>query len=112
MNKFVYGLLFVLTVAFGETIQSESKNSADCLILEDENSIICKYVHPRSEEDKEISVKWVDPSGESSRERTLLIPAGHGSIYDFRYIEGRVKGIWQFQVKDTDINISTSFEIK
>ncbi len=112
MNKFVYGLLFVLTVSFCETIESESKNSADCLILEDENSIICKYVHQRSEEDKEINVKWVDPSGEISRERTLLIPAGHGSIYDFRYIEGRVKGIWQFQVIDKEVNISTNFEIK
>ena len=112
MNKFLYIILFVSSIAFCETIEEEAKNSVDCLILEDENSIICKYVHERIDTDKEINVQWINPQGEISRERTLLIPAGHGSIYDFRYIAGRENGIWQFKVFDEELKLSTTFEIE
>ncbi len=112
MNKTIYLLFFIISVTFAEMIEDELQASVDCLILEDENSIICKYEHERMEQDREIMVKWINPSGEISRERTLLLPAGHGSIYDFRYIEGRMKGIWQFKVSDDKIETSTTFEIQ
>ena len=112
MNKIIYILFFLTSLSFAELIDEKPQTTVDCLILEDENSIICKYEHERSEEDKEILVQWIDPNGELSRERTLLLLAGHGSIYDFRYIEGRMKGIWQFKVKDKDLETSTTFEIK
>ena len=112
MKKLICSLLFFGSLAFAETIDEENKNIADCLILQDENSIICKYLHERLEEDKEIFIQWVDPQGETSRERTLIIPAGHGSIYDFRYIEGRMKGIWQFKVKDNEVETTATFEIE
>ena len=112
MNKILYILLFFTVLAFSETIEEEVINSVDCLILEDENSIICKYRHERIDEDKEIKVQWINPLGEISRERVLIIPAGHGSIYDFRYISGRLKGIWQFIVTDKEIKLDTNFEIK
>ena len=115
MNKIIYSLLFCSALVFAENelvSEEEAKNAADCLILEDENSIICKYLHERLEEDKEIIVKWVDPQGEISRERTLIIPAGHGSIYDFRYIEGREKGIWQFKVLEDGIETSATFQLE
>lgn len=112
MNKMIYILLFVISIGFAELIEEDSKVKVDCLILQDENSIICKYEHERLEEDKEILVQWISPKGEISRERTLLLPAGHGSIYDFRYIEGRMKGIWQFKVFDDTVETSTTFEIE
>ncbi len=112
MKKAIYLILFITSVVFAEIIDEEAKVSVDCLILEDENSIICKYEHERIEEDKEILAQWISPTGEVSRERTLLLPAGHGSIYDFRYIEGRMKGIWQFKVTDNGLETSTTFEIQ
>ncbi|PLY06291.1 MAG: hypothetical protein C0625_10020 [Arcobacter sp.] len=112
MNKLIYILLFTVSISFSEIIDEEPKISVDCLILQDENSIICKYEHERIEEDKNINVQWIDPNGEVSRERILLIPAGHGSIYDFRYIEGREKGIWQFKVIDGEVETSATFEIE
>ena len=112
MNKAIYLLFFIISIAYAEIIEEEPKVSTDCLILEDENSIICKYEHERSEEDREILVKWIDPNGELSRERILILPAGHGSIYDFRYIEGRMKGIWQFKVIENDQESSATFEIE
>ena len=103
--------LFFCCSLFLTLLHADSKK-VDCLILEDENSIICKYEHKRIDEDKEIQVQWINPQGEISRERILLIPAGHGSIYDFRYISGRLKGTWQFIVVDKDIKLNTSFEIQ
>ena len=127
MKKIIYALVLVSSFCLAQTIEespinnsneneayleeNENVNSADCLILEDENSIICKYLHTRMPEDREIVIHWIDPVGEISRQRTLIIPAGHGSIYDFRYIEGRQKGIWQFKVIEGENETSTTFEI-
>lgn len=111
MKKILYSILFILSATFAETIESP-ENSVDCLILEDENSIVCKYTHERIDDDKEIQVLWIDPKGEISRDRKLIIPAGHGSIYDFRYIEGRSKGIWTFKVVDKELETTTTFELE
>lgn len=122
MKKYIYSFLLVFSFCFAETVEVEEvpasdfvtekiENSADCLILEDENSIICKYLHTRTPEDKEIIVQWINPKGEISRERTIVIPAGHSSIYDFRYIEGREKGVWQFKVFEDYTETATTFMI-
>jgi hypothetical protein len=111
MNKFICILLF-LTVSFAEILEDSKKSSVDCLILEDENSIICKYEHERMEEDKEIKIQWVNPLGKISRDRIIIIPAGHGSIYDFRYIDGREKGLWKFKAIYEDEILLTEFELK
>ena len=112
MKKIIIISLFLFAQVFAETIDKDTNYSADCLILEDENSIVCKYIHERSEEDKEIQIQWIDPNGEISRDRMVLIPAGHGSIYDFRYVSGRISGIWQFKVIDNGRKTITTFEIK
>ncbi len=112
MNKFVYILLLFLTTGFSEVIDGYQKSSVDCLILEDENSIICKYTHQRIDEDKEIVIQWINPLNEISRDRLITIPAGHRSIYDFRYIDGRQKGIWKFKTIYKNEILITEFEIK
>lgn len=112
MKKILSSLLLVSTIGFCETFDELPKYSADCLILEDENSIICKYEHERLEEDKEIFVQWINPNGEISRERKILIPAGHGSVYDFRYVDGRMKGEWQFKVTEDENETITTFSIE
>lgn len=113
MIRYICILLVSVILGFSEIIEldDEIKSSVDCLILQDENSIICKYEHQRMEEDKEVVIQWINPQGEISRERTIIIPAGHGSIYDFRYIEGRIKGIWQFKVKAAEEEVSTTFTL-
>ncbi|XPV69306.1 MAG: hypothetical protein ACNI25_01720 [Halarcobacter sp.] len=113
MFRLFFILVFVfISNTFAEVIDEEDKNIVDCLILQDEDSIVCKYMHERMQTDKNIIVKWIDPQGELSRQRTLIIPAGHGSIYDFRYIQGREKGLWQFIVIDGKDEYSTTFEIQ
>ncbi|AXH15724.1 hypothetical protein [Malaciobacter mytili] len=110
MKKIVFLIVFSLFSLFAsEQVEVES---VDCVILEDENSIICKYVQDRVDFEKKVTIQWIDPENELSRSREMLIPAGHGSVYDFRYIDGRKKGIWTFKVIDQDKAYEAKFELK
>lgn len=93
-------------------IQDEVQKEVDCLILEDEDSIICKYILPREEFDKRVQFDWIAPNGELSRSRELNVSAGHGSVYDFRYIKGREPGIWTLKVTDGNETYNTNFQLK
>lgn len=108
MKKYLFLLFVFISFSFAQ----ESENPVDCLILEDENSIICKYVHERVDYDKEVEFQWVEPSGNVTRKRKMVIPAYHGSIYDYRYIEGRSKGEWIFRVVDGSLEYQTTFTLK
>jgi len=89
-----------------------NENQADCIILKDENSIICKYIQDRVNFDKNVIFNWVEPNGEISRTKNLIIPAGHGSVYDYRYYSGRTKGIWTFKVTDGEKRYTTNFTVE
>lgn len=124
MFRYLIFFLFFLTNLFSENINLENQveiqketlkqkePKCDCLILEDENSIICKFELLRQNIEKLIVVQWINPKGEISRSRDMIIPAGHGSIYDYRYIEGRKKGLWLFQVIMDNEKYSTKFTLK
>jgi len=107
--KFKY--LFLLCVVFLTFLKAEEE-VADCIILEDENSIICKYSHTRISEEKNITVQWIEPDGTITRTRNMIIPAYHGSVYDYRYVEGRTKGLWTFKVIDGQKEFTTNFNIE
>ena len=118
LNK-IFTVMFTLTVFFhaqaneGLSKEYEEDNVfVDCLILEDENSIICKFNAKRETNDQEIIVQWIDPQGEISRSREMIVPAGHGSIYDYRYIDGRALGKWTFKVITDEKEHTTTFELK
>ena len=100
--KIVISLLLVI-FSFADEI------GVDCVILTDENSIICKYVHKRVNYEKKVRFDWIEPNGVISRSRIMTIPPGHGSVYDYRYIEGRTKGKWTFRVTDGNKTYSTNF---
>lgn len=108
MNK-VFLVFFTLIIMLTNI---SANTSSDCIIIKEDNSIICKYIHSRKTDDRNIRIEWINPNKEISRVKELILPAGHGSVYDFRYVEGRIKGIWTFRVIDNDITTSTTFEIK
>lgn len=124
MIKFLIPFLLCTTIVFAEssadnnkkiedTIQKSYNPNVDCLILEDENSIICKFeVIKDSQNEQKIVINWVNPNGEISRTREMLIPAGDGSAYDFRYLDGRESGKWDFKIIYNEKEYSTSFELK
>ncbi|MCT7603843.1 hypothetical protein [Aliarcobacter butzleri] len=124
MIKFLIPFLLCTTIVFAEssadnnkkiedTIQKSYNPNVDCLILEDENSIICKFeVIKDSQNEQKIVINWVNPNGEISRTREMLIPAGDSSAYDFRYLDGRESGKWDFKIIYDEKEYSTSFELK
>ncbi|VAY88048.1 hypothetical protein MNB_ARC-1_750 [hydrothermal vent metagenome] len=109
MIKILY-IVFMVILINSNSIANNHK--VDCIILEDENSIICKYIQTRVSYDKTVIFEWINPSGEISRTRELIIPAGHGSLYDYRYIQGRSLGVWTFRVIDDTKEYKTNFTIK
>ncbi len=118
MIKKLFYLLFI-TASFSYATEDvatsfyvENEQRVDCLILKDENSIICKYMFPRELEDKKLLFEWINPKNEVTRQRDIIAPAGHGSAYDFRYLEGRTKGVWTFKVTDKEKILTTNFELK
>ena len=108
MNKLFITFAFCISTLSA----AEDFSGADCLIIEEENSIICKYSNVRKSYDRNIKIFWINPKENISREKEVLVPAGHGSVYDFRYIEARIKGLWSFKVIDNEKEFSTTFEIK
>ena len=124
MIKFLMPFLLCTTIVFAEssadnnkkiedTIQKSYNPNVDCLILEDENSIICKVeVIKDPQNEQKIVINWVNPNGEISRTREMLIPAGDSSAYDFRYLDGRESGKWDFKIIYDEKEYSTSFELK
>ncbi|WP_198306104.1 hypothetical protein [Arcobacter vandammei] len=114
MIKYLILPLFAISLFAIESEKSIEYNpKVECLVLEDENSILCKFeviIDPA--EDQTISIKWINPNEEISRTRDIVVPAGDSSAYDFRYLDGREKGIWNFKIIYNDREYSNSFEIK
>lgn len=105
---------FSLFVLFFSLFQfgNAQENNVDCLILEDENSIICKYSLYQVGEERNVLIQWIEPDQTITREREMIVPQNHGSIYDYRYIEGRTKGVWTFKVIDEEKEYTTNFTIE
>lgn len=96
-----------------EEISTKPYNpNVDCLILEDENSIICKFEVIRNDKDQDIIIHWISPTGEISRTREMVIPAGDISAYDYRYLDGREGGKWNFRVVYNGNEYTSQFELK
>jgi hypothetical protein len=105
MIKYMVSFLLLANVMFAENaIVEEEKTievtqvynpNVDCLILEDENSIICKFEVIRDTKDQQIVINWVSPTGEISRTREMNIPAGDVQlmIIDILMVEKVVNGI-------------------
>ncbi|MDY0052189.1 MAG: hypothetical protein RBR65_06565 [Aliarcobacter sp.] len=122
MIKYLVSFLVFANVLFAENILVEEEKlvevtqpynpNVDCLILEDENSIICKFEVIRDIKDQQIVIHWISPTGEISRTREMNIPAGDVSAYDYRYLDGREGGKWNFKIVYNENEYTSSFELK
>ena len=121
MTKYIVSFLLLINVLFAEekvlNKQEVTENvpynpNVDCLILEDENSIICKFEIIRAEIEQQIIIHWISPTGEISRTREMIIPAGDSSAYDYRYIDGRENGKWDFKIIYNQKEYISQFELK
>ena len=71
-----------------------------CEALDDGiEKIRCTLAVARMDEAREATFYWhSDAFPQDDRERTLSLPANHGSVYDYRYLRGRAQGIWTVTV--------------
>lgn len=123
MNRYLVSLLMSTTLLFAQEnlvntqevidINQPYDPNVDCLILEDENSIICKFEVVRdTEKEQIITINWISPTGEISRTREMIIPPGDSSAYDYRYLDGREGGKWDFTIIYNGKEYSSKFELK
>ena len=119
MNRYLVFFLICVLPLFGNVVQKKKKKikdynpNADCLVLEDEKSVICKFEVMREEtKEQQITINWISPTGEISRTREMVIPAGDTSAYDYRYLDGRENGKWDFKIIYSGKEYSTKFELQ
>ena len=112
MIKYVVPFLLIINIALFAEEKEPYNPNVDCLILEDENSIICKFEIIRADKEQQIIIHWVSPTGEISRTREMLIPAGDSSAYDYRYLDGREGGKWDFKIIYDGKEYISKFELK
>ena len=119
MNRYLVFFLICVLPLFGNVVQVNEEKikdynpNADCLVLEDEKSVICKFEVMRDEtKEQQITINWISPTGEISRTREMLIPAGDTSAYDYRYLDGRENGKWDFKIIYNNQEYTTKFELK
>ena len=108
-------IIFFLFLSINLYAYNTNNVKCDITKLNDKNNkdiIICKYIQKRVNFDKTIFIEWINPIDRVERARKLKIPAGHGSVYDYRYLAGRAKGIWKFVVTDNNQTYQTTFEVK
>jgi len=83
---------------------SAQDSTLTCEVVDDGvEQIKCTFATPRKNETREISFYWhSDMHPQDDRERDIVLPANHGSVYDYRYLRGRAQGAWTVTVTLTD----------
>jgi hypothetical protein len=107
MNKILFAIL-ILSLSF----LVANENSVDCIVIKDENQIVCKYMQEWSDTENKVIFNWIAPNGKLSRSKTLVVPVGHLSVYDYRFLRGRAKGVWTLITKSKGRNYKTNFTVE
>ena len=90
--------------------KSSNKNEA-LICLDEDEKITCKLMTKRVKKERSVRFEWESPNGKDNREREILLPANHASVFDARYKKGRVKGNWKVEVELDGEKISTTFKL-
>ncbi len=93
-----------------EVRKSADKNEA-LICLDEGKTITCKLMTKRVDKDRKVEFEWESPNGKDDRERDMVLPANHASIFDARSKNGRAKGLWTVEVEIDDMKLSTTFKI-
>jgi hypothetical protein len=106
MMKFItLFIAFTLSILAADALVCKVVNEDEIL------KIKCIYKTARKDYDRNISMAWTSPSTpQDDRFKTVLLPAQHGSAYDFRYFDGRADGSWTISATDDSTGQVTSIE--
>jgi hypothetical protein len=94
----------------------EMNHKIACDIVEEDDKIIrCTYSSTRLAHDRTIRFVWrSETTPQDDRERTFVLPARYGSVYDYRYFYGRAPGLWRVEARDEngDALAETTFTLE
>ena len=83
-------------------VEKSGNNDLALICLDEGDKITCKLMTKRVGKDREVEFEWESPNGKDDREREMVLPANHASIFDVRHKEGRAKGVWTVEVQLDD----------
>lgn len=110
--NFITLMLLIVLPVMAEEYQN---SSLTCEIFKDDHKKIqCTLITDRVDYDRNVIFSWHSSmTPQDDRERTIVLKANHGSVYDYRYFYGRAQGDWEVSVKDSDeiILSSTTFNL-
>jgi hypothetical protein len=85
--------------------------NVECVVLVDEDSVICKFEVIRADKEQQVIVSWISPTGEISRTREIIINAGDSTAYDYRHLDGRENGKWNFKIIYNEKEYISQFDL-
>jgi len=95
------------------TLSLLANDALECGVKNEDNilKIKCKYKTVSKDYDRNISMAWTSPSTpQDDRFKTVLLPAYHVSVYDFRYFDGRADGSWTISATDEETGQVTTIQ--
>lgn len=108
------GALLIANLSAADPAASSYK--LECTVIEEHDKIIqCTFSSVRLAADRRITFRWKsETTPQDDRERTFVLPAGHGSVYDYRFYYGRAPGLWNIStVNDSGKTLAeTSFTLE
>ena len=112
-----YMIFYLLSLFLTPLIlASNSEGTLTCSIQESPRKIIkCIYTTQRLNVERNLTFEWSNAlTPQDHRIRTVLMPSGHASVYDYRNYYGRAKGEWHISVKDDEDKslASTTFNLE
>lgn len=122
MLKFIVSFFLIMgSISFAkENIQNKIEvvtksvpynPNVECVVLVDEDSVICKFEVARADKEQQVVVSWISPTGEISRTREMIINAGDSTAYDYRHLDGRENGKWSFKIIYNEKEYISQFEL-
>jgi hypothetical protein len=122
MLKFIISFLLIMSsILFAkENVKKEVEvvtktvpynPNVECVVLVDEDSVICKFEVIRADKEQQVIVSWISPTGEISRTREIIINAGDSTAYDYRHLDGRENGKWNFKIIYNEKEYISQFDL-
>gem|GEM_PF-460177 len=91
-----------LSLVFAVSLRAQ--DSIVCDIRDDGiEKLVCTFKTKRKNVPRSATFFWhSETHPQDDRERTIELPANHGSVYDYRYLRGRAQGVWTLTVRLED----------
>lgn len=97
-----------------ETIEKNNELDSESIkVRESDDKIYFFFKGEKLDKSRFIKLEWISPSGKVDRERSKMIQSGKNSFEDYRFKDGREKGIWTLKVtEESGKVISSTYNLK